>query len=136
MKNNIFVLDTDTLISSFLFAHSTPKLAYGKAKQFGKISTSLDTYNELCDVLVRSKFDKYVSPITRLKIINEYKELLVFHEISENIAECGDPKDNKYLELAVAAKADCIITGDNDLLILHPFRDIPILNASDFLNTF
>jgi predicted nucleic acid-binding protein len=30
--------------------------------------------------------------------------------------------------------ASCIITGDDDLLVLHPFRGIPIVNASDFLN--
>ncbi|MGN6530740.1 MAG: PIN domain-containing protein [Ginsengibacter sp.] len=45
-------------------------------------------------------------------------------------------KDNKYLELAVHYKASCIITGDKDLLVLHPFRNIPILTASDFLQTF
>ena len=50
------------------------------------------------------------------------------------ITDCCDPKDNKFLELAVAANASCLITGDNDLLVLHPFRNIPILNATDFLN--
>jgi len=52
------------------------------------------------------------------------------------ITDCRDPKDNKFLELAVTANASCIITGDDDLLVLHPFRNIPILNASDFLNNF
>ena len=56
-------------------------------------------------------------------------------KISETIIECRDPKDNKFLELAVCANATCI-TGDKDLLILHPFRNIPILNAVDFLNNF
>ncbi|MDQ3683007.1 MAG: putative toxin-antitoxin system toxin component, PIN family [Bacteroidota bacterium] len=136
MKNNVLVIDTNTLISAFLFTHSTTKLAYDKARQSGKISASLETYNEFCNVLVRPKFDKYISLGTRLGIINDLKELLVFKEISESINVCRDPKDNKFLELAVAAKASCIITGDDDLLILHPFREIPILNAADFLNTF
>ena len=73
MKNNIFVIDTNTLISAFLSEHSTTKLAYDKAKRSGKISASLDTYNELCEVFVRTKFDKYVSLPTRLNIINDIK---------------------------------------------------------------
>lgn len=136
MKSNIFVVDTNTLISAFLFKHSVTKLAYDKARQLGKLSASSETYNELCDVLVRPKFDKYVSVDTRLLIVNEIKEFLVFREIVEKVAACRDPKDNKFLELAIAARATCIITGDDDLLVLHPFREMPILNAIYFLNNF
>lgn len=53
---------------------------------------------------------------------------------TDTITACRDPKDNKFLELAVSANAPCIITGDKDLLSLNPFRDIPIVSASDFLN--
>jgi len=49
---------------------------------------------------------------------------------------CCDPKDDKFLELAVAANASCLITGDKDLLALHPFRKISILNATDFIADF
>ena len=59
-----------------------------------------------------------------------------FFSPTEIITDCRDPKDNKFLELAVAANASCIITGDKDLLVLHPFRNIPILNAVDFINRF
>jgi putative PIN family toxin of toxin-antitoxin system len=55
-------------------------------------------------------------------------------EIFEAIHACRDPKDNKFLELAVNGKADYIITGDNDLLILHPFRAIPVLTPQAFLS--
>lgn len=47
-----------------------------------------------------------------------------------------DPKDDKFLELAKSAHADCIVTKDDDLLVLHPFDGIPILNVTDFLNRF
>ncbi len=56
-----------------------------------------------------------------------------FVEINQQINECRDPKDNKYLELAVCGGANLIVTGDNDLLILNPFRRITILNIQDFL---
>jgi putative PIN family toxin of toxin-antitoxin system len=136
MRNDLFIIDTNALISAFLFPHSTTKMAYNKAMRLGKLSASIETYNELCEVLVRPKFDKYISLKTRLLIINEIKGLLIFREVSETITDCRDPKDNKFLELAIAANASCIITGDKDLLVLHPFRNVPILNAADFINNF
>ena len=49
------------------------------------------------------------------------------------ITECRDPDDNKFLELAVSSKASFIITGDQDLLSLHPFRRVAILTPEQFL---
>ncbi|MEP6628055.1 MAG: putative toxin-antitoxin system toxin component, PIN family [Ginsengibacter sp.] len=136
MKNDTFVIDTNNLISAFLFEYSTPKLAYDKVKQLGKIVESIETLNEFCDVFIRAKFDKYISFDKRLKIINDFMEIAIPQKITETIIDCRDSKDNKFLELAVAAKASCIITGDKDLLVLHPFRGIPILNSTDFLEKF
>ncbi len=51
---------------------------------------------------------------------------------TERIAECRDPTDDKFLELAVNGDAD-IISGDGDLLALHPFRNIPIVQPSVFV---
>jgi predicted nucleic acid-binding protein len=56
-------------------------------------------------------------------------------EITEMIEACRDPKDNKVLEVAVNGQATCIVTGDEDLRILHPFRGIPILTPAEFLAT-
>jgi uncharacterized protein len=134
MKNNIFVIDTNILISSSLFKNSSPRKAETKANETGKIATCIETYSEFFEVFLRPKFDKYISKQTRLKILMDFKQVAFFSEISEIITECRDPKDNKFLELAISANASCIITGDKDLLELHPFRGIPILNATDFLN--
>jgi predicted nucleic acid-binding protein len=49
------------------------------------------------------------------------------------IAECNDPKDDKFLNLAIDGRADVIISRDPDLLVLHPFRNILVLNPSDFI---
>ena len=51
----------------------------------------------------------------------------------ERITACRDPKDDKFLEVAVAGEADVIVSGDDDLLVLHPFAGIPILSPSAFL---
>ncbi|HEY5408178.1 MAG TPA: putative toxin-antitoxin system toxin component, PIN family [Ginsengibacter sp.] len=136
MKNNLFVIDTNTLISSSLFANSVPRKAVSKVNETGKISASIDTYSEFFEVFLRPKFDKYISIETRLGILIDFKQLALFSEISETIIDCRDPKDNKFLELAVSGDTSCIITGDKDLLALHPFRGIPILNANEFLNNF
>ncbi|MEO6813804.1 MAG: putative toxin-antitoxin system toxin component, PIN family [Ginsengibacter sp.] len=136
MKNNLFVIDTNTLISAFLFKYSTPRKAFEKAVKKGRVCSSFKTYDEFSEVLLRSKFDKYISPEEKLLALKQFKELTLFGEISKTITDCRDPKDNKFLELAVSADASCIITGDKDLLVLHPFRGIPILNAADFLNDF
>jgi len=47
---------------------------------------------------------------------------------------CRDPDDDKLLEIVIAGSADCLVTGDQDLLVLHPFQGIPILNPVGFLD--
>jgi putative PIN family toxin of toxin-antitoxin system len=54
-------------------------------------------------------------------------------EITEEITDCRDIKDNKFLELAICGKADCVVSGDDDLLVLHPFRGILILTPEECL---
>lgn len=135
--NNFFVIDTNNLISAALIPTSTSRKALEKAITLGKIAIAPNTLDELLDVIFRKKLDKYfVDNNERLVIVNilEANSVLFSPEIS--IDDCRDKKDNKFLELAITVKASCIITGDTDLLVLHPFRNIPILNAVDFINTF
>ncbi len=53
--------------------------------------------------------------------------------IAERIVACRDRKDDKFLELAVNGRADLIVSGDNDLLALNPFRNIPIVSPAAFV---
>ena len=136
-KDRNIVLDTNTLISAFLLSeNSTAAKAYYKAKSLGTITMTDDTFNEFSDVFVRSKFDKYLSLTQRLAIIADLKPLVNFVTVTEIVRVCRDPADDKYLELALSADALCIVTGDKDLLVLHPFKNISILTPSDFLITF
>ncbi len=135
--NNFFVIDTNNLISASLIPTSTSRKALEKAMTLGKIAIAPNTLDELLDVIFRKKLDKYFSDNNeRLVIVNILEANAVFFSPEISIDECKDKKDNKFLELAIAAQASCIITGDNDLLVLHSFRNIPILNAFDFINTF
>ena len=56
-------------------------------------------------------------------------------EVSRVVRECRDPKDDKFLEVALNGKADLIVTGGADLLALHPWRDIAILSLTKYLKT-
>jgi putative PIN family toxin of toxin-antitoxin system len=49
---------------------------------------------------------------------------------------CRDPKDDKFLDVAVAGRADALVSGDDDLLVLHPFQGIPIVQPAEFLAMF
>jgi putative PIN family toxin of toxin-antitoxin system len=129
-----FVVDTNTLVSSILMANSIPDKAVKRIRQSGIILTSVETLEELKEVLSRPKFDKYVDSATRSEFIAKFAQQSELVTIEETVIACRDPKDDKFLELAVNGKADYLITGDKDLLVLHPFRDIEIINPSDFLN--
>jgi predicted nucleic acid-binding protein len=50
------------------------------------------------------------------------------------VVVCRDPKDNKFLEVAVAGRADMIVTGDEDLKVLDPFEGVPVVPSARFLH--
>ncbi len=58
----------------------------------------------------------------------------VIVDVTEAVSDSQDAKDNKFLELAVSGNATAIISGDPDLLVLHPFRGIPIIAPHVFVS--
>ena len=132
--NRRFVLDTNIIISSVLFPKSKPNTALKKAQNLGIIVVSPETWQELETVLFRPKFDQYITFEERRQFLLDLSQTVEFIlEMSFVTDICRDSKDNKYLELAVSGKAESIITGDKDLLILHPFQSINIVTVNDFL---
>jgi len=135
MKTKRIVLDSNVVLSAALFKRSIPRQAVDKALREGSVLMSTAVIAELQDLFGRSKkFDKYLSLSARTKFLNDLLESVKIIEIIETINVCRDPKDNKFLELAINGKADYIITGDQDLLILNPFQTIRILTAQQFLS--
>lgn len=128
-----YIFDTNTLVSALLFEHSTPGQAFRQALRQGEILLSPATLEELAEVLQREKFDDYVTASEREEFLEALVERAVFVEPTEEMRVCRDPKDDKFLELAVSGKADYIISGDEDLVLLNPFRTIAILTAAEFL---
>ena len=131
-----FVIDTNAIICAYILENSKNRRAYNKAFNSGIILYSAKTFDEFAEVIVRSKFEKYLPFVQRLSAIKEFQARAFWIDVVIDINICRDPKDNKFPELAVASNASCIITGDDDLFVLSPFRGIPILNTADFLTMF
>jgi len=127
------VVDTNVLLSSFLSPSSTAYVALEKLGQSHTVLLSPETEEELKEVVKRPKFDSYVTLPIRLSLLSAFIGGALLIETSERIRACRDPRDDKFLEVAVAGQADLILTGDADLLALHPFRDIAILTPAAYL---
>jgi putative PIN family toxin of toxin-antitoxin system len=101
----------------------------------GEVLFSLEILEELNDVLGRERFNRYVTTEEREEFLETLVERTVLIEIVDNVRECRDPKDDKVLELALSGEAQYIISGDKDLLVLHPFRGVLVITVEEFLRT-
>ncbi|AFZ55462.1 putative toxin-antitoxin system toxin component, PIN family [Cyanobacterium aponinum UTEX 3222] len=130
------ILDTNILISGLLLSSSRVGEVFDIVTQNHILLISENTFTEFYLTITKRKFDKYLSFEKRIQFLGQLKAKALLINVIEIIDICRDSKDNKFLELAVSGKADFIVTGDNDLLVLNPFRDIEIITVSDFLNRF
>jgi putative PIN family toxin of toxin-antitoxin system len=127
------VVDTNVLVSRLLLPGSTPGRAVRKAVDTGQLLISDAAMAELAAVLARSKFDPYVTIGDRQEFIRLLGHVAERVPITYTVHVCRDPKDNMLLELAVNGSADLIVTGDQDLLVLHVYQDIPIITPAAYV---
>lgn len=127
------VLDTNILVSAALRNGSVPHLALLKARAESWLLASDETVSEFREVLLGKKFDGAVDRGLREEVVQEYERLCILIPIPTPIRACRDPKDDKFLEVAVHGRADLIVTGDLDLLALHPFRGVEIVTPAEFM---
>ncbi len=99
----------------------------------GVLLFSDETFDEFRSRLHRSKFDSYVSREGRSVYLAQLDAVSEWILITGTKLGCRDPGDDKLLETALMGKADCLITGDRDLLEMSPFHGIPILRPTGFL---
>jgi uncharacterized protein len=126
------VVDTNVLVSGLLRRSSVPGQAAEKARNQAVVLVSQATMGELADVLAREKFDRYVTLHERMQFIRLVASTAEFVPIVQLVRECRDPKDDKFLEVALNGRADVIVTGDKDLLKMHPWRGAAILSPSSY----
>lgn len=123
------VLDTNVFISGAVYGGNADQIL--KLIEENKIDlliskpTSQELFNKLHDLKINSS------------TIESLKKLLFLHgkmiSPKTKVAICRDPKDNMFLELCLAGKADYLITGDKDLLSLKSFKKTVILTPKQFL---
>jgi putative PIN family toxin of toxin-antitoxin system len=126
------VVDTNVFVSAVLKDSSFPAMALRLVERRGVLLKSQATEYQLFEVLARP----YLADLISGHSLGWIKKLLAGAEtvrIAERIEACRDPTDDKFLELAVSGRAELIVSGDADLLALHPFRGIPIIAPALFV---
>ena len=126
------VVDTNIFVSAALKQRSLPNLALYQASQRCVLLKSVVTDAQFFEVIARS----YIAPLIIANARDWLMQLMAAAElvpITERVTMCRDPTDDKFLEVAVNGRADLILTGDKDLLVLNPFRDIPIVTPATFV---
>jgi putative PIN family toxin of toxin-antitoxin system len=131
MPNVVF--DASSVIGAALKQDSIPERALLLARSQETICLSTAVESEIRAVLQRPKFHKYISDATRGRILDILGAAALVFEPLDQVTDCRDPKDNKYLELALAAGASVIVSSDDDLLVLDPWRGIRILRPVDYV---
>ncbi|HDD62762.1 MAG TPA: putative toxin-antitoxin system toxin component, PIN family [Chloroflexi bacterium] len=130
------VIDTSVLVSGLIRPQGAPGDVLRSLRD-GKFAAlySNETIMEIVDVLGRNKFrQKYhIEPDDISALINliRLRGEAIVPEVT--IIDCRDPKDNKFLEVALTGGADYLVSGDSDLLSMNPCQTIPILNPAEFL---
>ncbi len=130
------VVDTNILVRAVIMPHGTvgPVLLRLRQGDYTPLYAQ-SILEELVDVLHRPRIQhKY--QLTEEDIQAVVSLILLRGEAvspEERITACRDPRDDKFLEVAVTGKADVIVSGDEDLLALHPYAGIPILQPAAFL---
>jgi putative PIN family toxin of toxin-antitoxin system len=125
------VVDTNVFISAGFKETSWPGTVVRWLDRFGGLLKTPLTEQEVFEVLRRPRIANATVPLfaNRLRRIFDAAETVT---ITEHVTGYRDPKDDKFLELAVNGKADLIVSGDTDLLILDTFRGIPIITPAAF----
>lgn len=127
------VIDTSTLISAFFFPQSVPAQALRKGLREYVLWVSAETQQELLEVAQREKFDRYVPLQTRMERVTDFlAKTRLCADVPFIETGCRDPKDIKFLTLAVAVGADILVSSDSDLLDLNPFQGVQVMKPAEF----
>jgi len=127
------VIDTIVWVSRLLLAGSVSAQAVDKALARFDVVVSEASVEELADVLMREKLDRYISLPDREEFLRHLPQVTTMVSVLSEIRACKDPKDNRSLALALDSKSGCIISGDEHLLAMNPWRGIEIVAPGAFL---
>lgn len=135
------VLDTSTLVSAALRVGSVPYQVLLEVLASWDVCASAGTLAELERVLEREKFDRYLDRALRrdfVALIRHHANLFSVQDADVRAVDppCRDANDNLLLALALVAEASVVVSGDEDLLVLDPWRGVPVVTPAEFLARF
>lgn len=128
------VLDTNVVISALLWPGTPTRFIDLASEGEAHLFISRALLDELSETLLRPKFARAIAATaldatTLVKHYQRLTHLVTARQLTQQI--CRDADDDAVLACALAAHAEIIVTGDKDLLVLHPWRDIDILNPAE-----
>ena len=126
------VVDSNIFVSSYYYGGNPKRIVHRILDGLDKLYVSSEVLDEIEEVLNRSKFNGNKIDIN--SFMDSIKKIAIFVNPSEQINASRDIKDNKYLECAVAASANYIVSGDIHLLELKKHNEIIILKAKEYLD--
>jgi putative PIN family toxin of toxin-antitoxin system len=121
------------IASATMSADGIPFAAFAKARAAQQIAMSQPVFDELAEVLHRPGLVRFVDPALRADLMDALLSATTWFTPRVSVHDCRDPHDNKYLELALAASASTLVSSDQDLLVLHPWRSTSILRPANYL---
>lgn len=125
------VVDTNVLISAALSSGGAPALLLDHLTRARAVLVFSDpTMTELATRLMRAKFDRYVDRDSRLRFLADIDAVAEFVGITGAPMGCRDRSDDPFLETALTGESGLIVSGDQDLLSLHPWHGIRILSPA------
>ncbi len=132
-KTERLVIDVNVVISSILIVPSVAARVIDHAVANCRILVTDQTRRELIATLTSPKFDRYASQSDRQTVLGRLAPAIDQVQVLQLVRQCRDPHDDAALEAALNGRAHVIITGDKDLLALHPFRGIDIMTPAQFI---
>jgi uncharacterized protein len=136
-RKNRIVLDTNVLISAFLWQGTTAEMFHLAKDKRIIICANKEILKEFERVLSYPKFQEQLSQIEKTpdEIIDEFTEIIEYRPVYKFVTPqiTADPSDDMFLMCAFEAEALCIVSGDRHLLDLKKFHSIPILTPRQFL---
>ena len=129
------IIDTNIIIS-FLIGRTLKSLPILLDKNKVTIISTDEQIKELLEVVSRKKFQKYFSLTNIEEFLKLFEEKSQIVKLKTNQTICRDLKDNYLINLAIDSKADFLISGDNDILILKRIGSTEIISYTSFTNIF
>ncbi len=132
------VLDTNILISAILRKGFPYKILHGLvAPNKVRLLISSEILNEYEAVIAYTRFSKYKDFAASAKdVLRHVKRVAISHKPSIKLEVIKDADDNKFLELAVSAGADFLITGNSKDFTFSEFRGVRIISPGEYYREY